>query len=74
LCGDIVISVVQNKIRFYIENTSIDNYHESFIKSFEQVYFFEFLIKYENYRLFHVEISKAIRLIFDELIQAKKDA
>ena len=44
LCGDIVISVVQNKIRFHIENTSIDNYHESFIKSFEQVNFVKIFI------------------------------
>ena len=38
LCGDIVISVVQNKIRSHIENTSLDNYQESFIKSFEEVW------------------------------------
>lgn len=37
LCGDIVVGVVQNKIRLYIENTSMDNYQESFIKSFELV-------------------------------------
>lgn len=35
LCGDIVVGVVQNKIRLYIESTSMDNYQESFIKSFE---------------------------------------
>lgn len=37
LCGDIVVGVVQHKIRLYIENTSMDNYQESFIKSFELV-------------------------------------
>ena len=37
LCGDIVVGVVQNKIRLHIENTSMDNYQESFIKSFELV-------------------------------------
>lgn len=67
MCGDIVISVVQNKIRFHIENTSIDNYHESFIKSFEQVNM-KILI------IISFEISKAIRLIFDGDIQAQKDA
>lgn len=35
LCGDIVVGVVQNKIRLHIESTSMDNYQESFIKSFE---------------------------------------
>lgn len=37
LCGDIVVGVVQNKIRLHIESTSMDNYQESFIKSFEFV-------------------------------------
>ena len=37
LCGDIMVGVVQNKIRLHIESTSIDNYQVSFIKSFELV-------------------------------------
>ena len=36
LCGDIIVGVVQNKIRMHIE-TAMDNYQESFIKSFEHV-------------------------------------
>jgi hypothetical protein len=35
LCGDIVVEVVENKIRQHIENTSMENYEESFIQSFE---------------------------------------
>ncbi len=37
LCGDIVVGVVQNKIRTHIESTSTDNYQESFIRAFEHV-------------------------------------
>jgi len=37
LCGDIVVGVVQNKIRLHIESTSTDNYQESFIRAFEHV-------------------------------------
>lgn len=36
LCSDIIVEVVQNKIKDHIENTSIDNYQESFISVFEQ--------------------------------------
>lgn len=37
LCGDVVVEVVENKIRQHIENTSMDNYEESFIEPFENV-------------------------------------
>ncbi len=37
LCGDIVVQVVENKIRKYIEDTSLENYEDSFIFSFEKV-------------------------------------
>jgi hypothetical protein len=37
LCGDIIVEVVQNKIKGHIENTSLDNYQENFIISFEKV-------------------------------------
>jgi hypothetical protein len=38
LCGDIIVEVVQNKIKNHIENTSLDNYQEKFIDSFEKVW------------------------------------
>jgi hypothetical protein len=37
LCGDIIVDVVQNKIKEHIENVSLDNFSESFINSFEEV-------------------------------------
>ncbi|CAF1047219.1 unnamed protein product [Brachionus calyciflorus] len=36
LCGDVVVGVVEDKIRQHIDNTSIDNYEESFIDSFKE--------------------------------------
>lgn len=37
LCGDIIVEVVENKIKQHIESSSMDNYEESFIKLFENV-------------------------------------
>ncbi len=42
LCGDVVVEVVENKIRQHIESTSLDNYEESFIESFEIVISLDF--------------------------------
>ena len=36
LCGDVVVGVVEDKIRQQIESISIDNYEESFIDSFKE--------------------------------------
>ena len=51
LCGDIVVEVVENKIRQHIENTSMDNYEESFIQSFENVYYQASLFKFLQKRI-----------------------
>ena len=40
LCSDIIVEVVQNKIKEHIENMSLDNYQETFIHVFEQVLWF----------------------------------
>ena len=37
LCGDIIVEVLQNKIKEHIEKTSVDNFEETFIESFEKV-------------------------------------
>lgn len=37
LCGDIIVEVLQNKIKDHIEKTSLDNFEETFIESFEKV-------------------------------------
>lgn len=36
LCGDIIVEVVQIKIKEHIESVSLDNYQESFLTSFEK--------------------------------------
>lgn len=35
LCGDVVVGVVEQKIKIHIESTSMENYEESFIDSFK---------------------------------------
>lgn len=35
LCGDVVVGVVEHKIKLHIESISMENYEESFIDSFE---------------------------------------